>query len=132
MQTAARQTASWLTVLFFAFICALGEGLHLFPGCGHYVETPWGIIAVGVQPAADRCPLDNSEKRVGQSSPPTIRVLQPGQCPICSVVAQVKQSAKTQGAESSAKLVTRFASWDLVESTRDRSRAFHARAPPVG
>ena len=131
MPVNARHTAIWLIALFFAFVSALGEGLHLVPGCGHYVEMSWGFLAVGVRPPPSPSPSDG-RKRVEQPSRGPVRVLQRGQCPICSVVAQVKQSAKNQRIESSTKFVTLLAPRDSANSARGETQAFRARAPPVG
>lgn len=131
MPFTARRTAIGLIALFFGLVSALGEGLHLFPGCGHYLETRWGILAIGVRPAVAPSPFEGGE-RLKRPTRDSVPVLQPGQCPICSVIAQVKQSAKSQSVDLFTRLVTYLAPGATANSTCDEARPFRARAPPVG
>ena len=39
MPANSRRITTWLFVLLFALLSALGEGLHLVPGCGHFIDS---------------------------------------------------------------------------------------------
>ncbi len=129
MSANSRRTTTWLIVALFALPSVLGEGLHLVPGCGHFVDFAQGVLPVGCCRPVTLLPLDGNQ-RLERFAPDFLRVFQPGMCPICNFVAQAKQSAETVRIKSSRVLLALLPSPDSDDVTLDHSHAFHARAPP--
>lgn len=130
MSANSRRITTWLIVALFALPSALGEGLHLVPGCGHFVDFAQGVLSVGVRRPVTQLPQDDGNQRLERFAHDSLRVLQPGMCPICNFVAQAKQSAETARIESSRVLLALLPPMDSGDVTFDPSPAFHARAPP--
>jgi hypothetical protein len=130
MPAYSRRTTSWLFVALFALLSALGEGLHLVPGCGHLVDFAQGVLPVGLRRPATLLPPDHGNQQLERFGLDFFQVLQPGMCPICNFVAQAKQSAETVGIESCRVPLALLPSLDSDDVTPNHWHAFHARAPP--
>jgi len=126
----SRRLTTWLIVGLFALPSALGEGLHLVPGCGHFVDFARGVLPVGFRRPVTPLPVDDGNQRLERFGLDSLRVFQPGMCPICNFVAQAKRPAETVRIESCRVLLALLPSLDSGDVTLDHSHAFHARAPP--
>jgi hypothetical protein len=130
MSANCHRITTWLIIALFALPSVLGEGLHLVPGCGHFVDFAQGVLPVGMSRPVASMPLDDQNQQLERFASDSLLVFQPGMCPICNFVAQAKQSAETVRIEASGSLLALLPLLDARDMTLGHSRAFHARAPP--
>lgn len=129
--TTHRRTTSLLLLSWFLLLSAAGEGLHLVPGCGHFVRLPGGrIVGVGVERTVTATASHGAQGGLTDEKPARLKVLGSGDCLLCGFVAQVKQSSGTAHFDV-AVAATRMPSVPCAPTTLVFQRLMLARAPPI-
>ncbi|HBO44699.1 MAG TPA: hypothetical protein DD670_12355 [Planctomycetaceae bacterium] len=117
--------------MLFGVISFFGEGLHYLPGCGHEIRLPGGTIMVGFDHRADGGLTLDPIGGISAASGSGNRVLAPGDCTICSLLAAAKQAGRPILFSAVSEFVTATTAEVALSPLSMRALSFDARAPPA-
>ncbi|MBM4089099.1 MAG: hypothetical protein FJ276_06665 [Planctomycetes bacterium] len=92
MSLSCRSLGTWALAVWFAVLVSVGEGWHLVPGNGHWIELPKGrglIVGVVVLTEVERAP--DARPSVTARGRDDLPMKDAGSCIICRFSGQAKQ-----------------------------------------
>jgi len=130
MSSSIRAQTTWFVAALFCLVSAVGEGIHLIPGCGHAVELPGGCLLIGLAKPPMAAFWDGRWPGVRQADGGSPPCYDEDECAICRLCGQGKLPAS--GVDF--RLVLPIpCGWLPISFQAPQSRSFglfHARAPP--
>ncbi len=130
MPPAVYKPIAWLLIAGLAIVAAVGEGLHLIPGCGHGVEVGNGVLLLGISLPEDQQPSDG-RPLVKRPDAQDIPIYDEDLCAICSVVGQSRTCGDCARIMLVIPLVHDLPRVVLGNAPTPTPRLFSIRAPPL-